>query len=101
LASTAVETFSMAMLESMSMGVPVIATNIGGLKEAIIPGENGMLVPPGDPVALCRAMQEAAENRERFAAYGIRARQLVIANFSVNAMAKATETILHEVASSR
>ncbi|MFZ7126474.1 MAG: glycosyltransferase [Desulfobacterales bacterium] len=101
LASTAVETFSMAMLESMSMGVPVIATNIGGLKEAIIPGENGMLVPPGDPVALCRAMQEAAENRERFAAYGIRARQLVIANFSVNAMARATETILHEVASSR
>ena len=52
LPSTSVETFSMAMLESMALEVPMIATTIGGLGEAIIHRVTGLLCPPGDAASL-------------------------------------------------
>ena len=36
------------MLESMALGTPVLATNIGGLREAITPGQTGDLLEPGN-----------------------------------------------------
>lgn len=49
------ETFSLVALEALSRGVPVIASRIGGLPEAV--GEGGILVPPEDPQALASAVQ--------------------------------------------
>ena len=46
------EATSLAALESLACGVPVLATNVGGLPEIVRDGENGWLVPPGDSVAL-------------------------------------------------
>jgi len=97
LASTAVETFSMAMLESMALAVPVIATRVGGLSEAITPGETGDLVPPGDAVALHQSLQRMLDDEEGRRSMGQRARARVSRQFSQRAMAEATAELLSDV----
>lgn len=51
------EGLPLSILEAMSTVKPVIATQIGGIDDAVIPGETGLLVPPGDPVALALAIR--------------------------------------------
>lgn len=51
----------MAALEAMALGVPVVASDLGGLAEAIRHGANGLLVPPGDPKALAEALLRLEE----------------------------------------
>lgn len=48
LASHAIETFSIAALEAMAMGKPLVLTRIGGAEEQVVPGQNGFLYEPGD-----------------------------------------------------
>lgn len=51
-----VEATSIAALEGMALGKPVVASAIGGLVELIQSGQTGLLVPPGDARALARAV---------------------------------------------
>jgi len=97
LASTAVETFSIAMLESMSMGVPVVATNIGGLSEAIAPGKTGALVPPGNPDILGKTLSEIIHNPSLLKTMGMKCRELIINKFSKDTMVLQTENLLKKV----
>jgi glycosyltransferase involved in cell wall biosynthesis len=65
-------------VEPLLSGVPVVATNVGGLPDVIRDGETGWLVPPRNPVVLARAMVEALRNKaeaERRAARGSRRAQ--------------------------
>jgi glycosyltransferase involved in cell wall biosynthesis len=39
-------------------GLPVVATAVGGVPEEVVEGETGLLVPPGDPQALARALSQ-------------------------------------------
>jgi glycosyltransferase involved in cell wall biosynthesis len=50
------EAFGLVALEALSCGVPVVATNAGGLKEIVVHGECGLVVPAGDTVALAGAL---------------------------------------------
>jgi glycosyltransferase involved in cell wall biosynthesis len=77
------ETYGMVVTEALARGVPVLAAEVGGVGEALGHGEDGarpgLLVPPGDPVALgaaLRAWLEDAELRDRLrlAARGRRAK---------------------------
>jgi glycosyltransferase involved in cell wall biosynthesis len=72
--STVPETFSIVAREAFACGVPVIASDIGALPEAIRPEENGWLVTPGDAGGLAALLQELAADRTRLerAAAGIR-----------------------------
>ena len=97
LASTAVETFSMAMLESMAMEVPMVATDIGGLREAIVSGETGELAEAGDPVSLAAALRKVSGDRLRCSVMGSSARRRVKALFSRDQMLRKTERALVEV----
>ncbi|MBI2551944.1 glycosyltransferase [Candidatus Uhrbacteria bacterium] len=54
--SLAYETFGLAIVESFSSGVPVIASRIGAIPEIVEDGVNGILVVPGDPQALTSAL---------------------------------------------
>ncbi|MCF6290950.1 MAG: glycosyltransferase [Desulfobacterales bacterium] len=96
LASTAVETFSIAMLESMAMEVPVVATDIGGLKEAVIPGRTGELVPLGNFIALRKAMVQRLNDRRGTAGMGRQARAEVLRRFTIAIMTENTEQLLRE-----
>jgi glycosyltransferase involved in cell wall biosynthesis len=52
------EGFSNAILETMAAGLPLVVTDVGGNSEAVIHGENGLVVPPKDPEALAQALQK-------------------------------------------
>jgi len=100
LASTAVETFSMAMLESMAMKVPVIASDIGGLSEAIENGVTGYLVPPGDVYKLKEVMKYMLENPEQTREMGNASRNKVVNEFSEKRMIEDTEKLLATIINS-
>jgi len=56
LLSSAWENFPHALVEALAVGTPAIATRVGGVPEIVHDGENGLLVPPGDPAALAAAI---------------------------------------------
>jgi glycosyltransferase involved in cell wall biosynthesis len=58
------ETFSIVTREAFACGLPVIASRIGALPEAIRPGENGWLFKPGDSIELAALICRIDENRD-------------------------------------
>jgi glycosyltransferase involved in cell wall biosynthesis len=67
------EGLSLAMLEAMAAGLPVVATEVGGARDVLGDNEWGLLVPPRDASALARAIDRLLANprdRETFAARG-------------------------------
>lgn len=56
LLSSSWENFPHAVVEALAVGTPVIATAVGGVAEVVRDGENGLLVPAGDPAALAAAV---------------------------------------------
>lgn len=67
--NTSFESFSFQVVEAMFVGVPVITTDIGNLKEIITPGEEGILVAPNDTDALLTAIRNISSDHalcERF-----------------------------------
>ncbi len=62
------ETFGMALLEGMAMGLAPVASRVGGIPELVRHEQNGLLVPPGNVGALADALQRLAENPELLAA---------------------------------
>ena len=69
------EAFGLVLLEAMAMGVPVVATEAGGVPEIIRDGKNGLLVPPGDSKALAEALMRLLKSeglREKLAVNGAR-----------------------------
>jgi glycosyltransferase involved in cell wall biosynthesis len=56
------EGLPLSILEAMAAERAVVATAVGGVPEAVLDGETGWLVPPGDPVALARAIQALLSN---------------------------------------
>jgi glycosyltransferase involved in cell wall biosynthesis len=97
-ASTDPEGFGRTIVEAQAMGRPVIATDHGGARETIVPGNTGWLVPPGDAGAMAAAINEAlsldAAAREAFAR---RARAHVAAGFTRELMCARTIDIYEEL----
>ncbi len=64
--STCYENSPTVIYESYLVGVPVIASNVGGIPELVIEGETGLLVQPGDEKDLARGMWEIHEARDQW-----------------------------------
>ncbi len=90
-ASTEPEGFGRVAAEAQAMGRPVVATDHGGARETVLPGQTGWLVPPNNAAALAQALNEAIGlSPERRAAMDAAARANVLAHFTVDAMTDAT-----------
>jgi glycosyltransferase involved in cell wall biosynthesis len=80
------EGLPVSILEAMSCGVPVIATNVGGVSEIINDGGNALLVPPEQPELLAAKIRLIMQDREFAERLAGRARDDVVAGFSFNKM---------------
>jgi glycosyltransferase involved in cell wall biosynthesis len=91
------EGLSIAMLEAMAVGVPVVATDVGGASDILTPGQTGWLVPSGDPTVLADAIDDALSHPERARAYAERARTLVETEFSIETHSQRLEALYRQV----
>ena len=58
------EGFPQAILEYMAVGLPVVASAVGGISELVVEGETGFLVSPNDPIAFATDLRFLIENPE-------------------------------------
>ena len=77
------EGLPLSLLEAMSAGLAVVATDVGGIPEVLSDGVNGVLVRPDDPAALAAGIRRALADRERLTRA---ARALVVEDFSAETM---------------
>jgi glycosyltransferase involved in cell wall biosynthesis len=77
------EAFSRAIIEAMASGLPVVAADAGGAREAIIEGETGFVVPPDNPAALGRKLALLAASAELRGRLGRAARQRALECFDI------------------
>ncbi|HEV7368894.1 glycosyltransferase family 4 protein [Arenibaculum sp.] len=97
-ASSDPEAFGRVIVEAQAMGKPVIVSNHGAVRETVLAGETGWVVPPGDPAALAAALDEAlsldAGARDALAA---QARAFVTGRFTRERMCRDTLAVYAEL----
>jgi phosphatidylinositol alpha-1,6-mannosyltransferase len=89
------EGFGIVYLEAAAYGKPVVAGNVAGALDAVLDGETGLLVDPGDPRAVADAITRLLRDHELAARLG-RAAQQRAAGFSWMSMARSVEALLCE-----
>jgi glycosyltransferase involved in cell wall biosynthesis len=87
------EAFPNGLLEAMAAGLPVIASDVGGIPELVEHDRNGVLVPVGDAAALADAILRLARDPERAATLGAMARQTIEGRYSFQRMVAAFESL--------
>lgn len=95
------EGLSNTILEAMASGVATVATDVGGARELLDDGVQGVIVPPKDTAALAGAVGALATDRDRRTAMGKAARTRVEERFTLERMVHAYEEVYEEVASHR
>jgi glycosyltransferase involved in cell wall biosynthesis len=97
-ASTQAESFGRVAAEASAMERPVIATDHGGARETVLPGNSGLLTPPGDSEALAQALRKliAAVPAAR-AAMGAEGRAHIARHFTVERMTADTIALYREL----
>jgi len=91
------EGLPMVVLEAMAHGVPVVASSVEGVPEAICDRQEGLLVPPGDPVALARALTALVTGEMSWSDLRRAAIARHAERFSDHTMAKAVASVYREV----
>jgi L-malate glycosyltransferase len=80
--SSKAEGFANAILEYMAAGLPVVATNVGGVREAIVEGETGFVVPAGDDELMADRIIEVLGDSERARHMGQQGKLIVAKKFA-------------------
>jgi glycosyltransferase involved in cell wall biosynthesis len=93
------EGLGIAIIEAMAAERPVVATDIGGIPEAVNHGETGLLVPPGDPEALSKAIIELLQNPKKAEEMGEKGRARVKEKFTTKKMLSEIENVYQSLVS--
>ena len=93
---SSVEAFGLVLLEAMATGRPCITTDLPGVRENILPGTTGLIVPPKDEQALADAILKLVENDELRIQMGFNARKAVEKD-SLDKFAERIEAVYKEV----
>lgn len=91
------ESFGLVALEAMASGVPVVATEVGGLPEVVIHGEAGYLAPVGDVETMAAAGIELLRDPERWGRFSEAARSIAVERFGVDRVVPAYERYYERV----
>ncbi len=99
--SSSTEGFSIAAIQAMAAGTPVVATRSGGPEGIITDGQDGVLVAPGSPESLAAGLRRCAEDPEWAAQLAVRAQRTVRDRFSLESMLDAYESLYDELLAPR
>lgn len=99
--SSAFEGLPMFLLEAARHGRPVVSTNAGGVAEVVQHRYNGVVVEPGDTAGLATGIRELLGDRSLVEQYGRAGQRLFEERFTINACARAYDTIYREVLAER
>ena len=99
--SSKAEGFANAILEYMAAGLPVVATDVGGVREAIVEGETGHIVASGDDEQMAQRIIQVLANDDNARAMGARGRSVVSAKFSSEHHLRNTLELYDELLSGR
>ena len=91
------EPFGLVCAEAMSLGKPIIGTNVGGIPEQVVHGVTGFIVPPGDPTALADSIDLLLSNPPLLAACGQKGYERYQEKFALTGMLRDTVDIYEKV----
>jgi glycosyltransferase involved in cell wall biosynthesis len=95
------EGLPVAMLEAMLAGIPIVATEVEGVEEVVQNGENGLLVPPGDPEALSRTLIQLLQDRQSSVEYnrleqlGAAGKATIVTEYTAERMCRKYENLFN------
>ena len=95
--SSLTEGISLTLLEAMSVGLPIVATQVGGNPEIVQQPATGLLVPSANPGFLASAMIQMCQNQCQWAEIGLRARARVEQYFNIRTMIKDYENLYLDI----
>jgi glycogen(starch) synthase len=90
--------YPLVAIEAALMARPLVAARVGGLREAVVDGETGLLVPPDDPVALAGALAEVLDHREFARQLGEAGRTWALATYSWERFVDAYDDLYQKLA---
>ncbi|MEN6355777.1 MAG: glycosyltransferase family 4 protein [Armatimonadota bacterium] len=91
------ESFPFTIVEAMMAGKPVVATDVGGVREAVDDGRTGVLVSPRDPEALYAALADLIGSRERMTVLGNAGYKRAMSSFSLDKMMSSTLSLYRSI----
>ncbi len=94
------EGMGIALLQASAAGIPVVASAVGGIPEAVVHQETGLLVTPGDPQRLADAVSLLLDQPELARKMGARGRKRVLGEFSVDRMVEGNLAVYRETLAS-
>lgn len=90
------EGLPVALLEAMAACRPIVATNVGGIPDAVRDGSEGLLVPPADPAALAAAIALLLADPARAAGLAAAARRRAQADYGIGSVARRIEDVYRQ-----
>ncbi|EJQ52309.1 hypothetical protein IEQ_01352 [Bacillus cereus BAG6X1-2] len=87
------EVFPMVVIEAMATGTPIVSIDVGGINEAVIDGESGVLISEYRDIEFADALKELQGNEEKVNDIRVKAREKAERNFSLTKMVEETKGI--------
>lgn len=91
------EGFGIVALEAAARGIPVVATGIEGVTDAVIDGHNGFCVPEGNVAAMVETIKTLLDDQEKLASLGLQAMEYTKAHFSASVIHGRYEKIFNDL----
>jgi glycosyltransferase involved in cell wall biosynthesis len=95
------ESFGMTLVEAMATGCPVVGSAVGGIPFVVRDGIDGLLVEPGDPLALADALRLVLTSPTTAASLGAAGREAAVSRWDWNRQSERTLAVLRQAATSR
>jgi len=93
------DSLPVSIIEGMSLGKPAVVTSAGGIPSLVEDEKTGIVVPPGDSIALANGIKRLLREPETAAAFGAAARQRYITHYNPGTQTRDLETLLSDVVS--